>query len=293
MDATADKRDQAAKLRERVKEGSRRSRPRPGAVPLVAVTGGKGGAGKTMVAVNLAAALREAGRRVLLVDLDPGLANADILLGVHPRVTLEECLQEGRPLTDSVMVGPAGIMLLPGASGEPRLTGEEAFARAGFWSALRALRPHVDLVLLDTGAGLSPAVMDPLGRADLALVVTNPEPAAVTDAYALLKVWHRRARTLSAGLVINRVRSREEAFLTATRLRRVARRFLGCRPELIGWLPDSPRVAESARSRRPFFLDLCRGEEREAMRTMAARLLRGLEGGVPADPPRGVDGGID
>jgi flagellar biosynthesis protein FlhG len=148
----------------------------------------------------------------------------------------------------------------------------------------------VDLILLDTGAGLSPAVMGPLARADLALVVTNPEPAAVTDAYALLKVWHQQGRSLPAGLVINRVRGREEAFLTATRLRGVARRFLGCRPELIGWLPDSPGVADSARHRRPFFLHLEPGEEREAMRTMADRLLRALERGVPAPPDRGMDG---
>lgn len=267
--------DQASGLRKKLslrQKGEARSRR------IIAVTSGKGGAGKTLIAVNLALSLREMGRRVLLVDLDPGMADADVLLGVHPPVTLEECIQKGRPVSDAVMVGPKGLLLLPGASGLESLASPGSFEKIGLWPALEKLKNLADVIILDTGAGISKAVLDPLSKAGLILLVTNPEPAALTDSYALLKLLHLRKRSERVGLVVNKARHREDALITATRLRKVSNRFLGQRPELLGWLPESAVVASSARERRPFFTSEPGTGLAKEMRSLAARSIEALAG---------------
>lgn len=268
--------DQASGLRARM-DDLRRRRGKASNPPVVAVASGKGGVGKTLLAANLALALRELGRRVLLVDLDPGLADADILLGVHPPVTLEECIASGRPVREAVMAGPQGVLLLPGASGLDSLAEPEGFARAGLWRALEELAPEADVILFDTGAGISPAVLDPLGRARQVVLLTSPEPAAITDAYALLKLLLVRSRESRVGLVVNRAASQDEAFQAATRLTKVADRFLGRRPDFLGWLPESPEVAASARSCVPFFLAAPSSAASGRLRALASGLLAALD----------------
>jgi len=279
-------RDQAQGLRKRL-EGLRGSDSHGGArrrPPALAVASGKGGVGKTVLSVALSLALRRAGKKVLLSDLDPGLADADILLGVHPELTLEECAASGRSPAEAVLEGPGGVLLLPGASGMKEVAEPGGFERAGLWRALEEVGAAVDLVVFDTGAGISRPALAPLRRADLVLLVTTPLPADLADAYALYKILHREGIASKARLVVNRASSREEAMLTAARIRKVARRFLGTAPSFLGWIPESSLVGESARRRRPFLLERPQAEASRAVLALASGALDALAalGGTPS-----------
>ncbi len=274
--------DQAAGLRRRI-EGLRkaeRSGPaRQGRPPVLAVASGKGGVGKTVLSVALSLALGEGGKKVLLLDLDPGLADADILLGVHPEKTMEECFAAGLPLSEALMEGPGGLLLLPGGSGMVDVAEPGGFEKVGLWKALEEIGPGVEAVVFDTGAGISSAALAPLRRADLVLLTTTPEPAALADAYALFKILHREGLAGRTRLVVNRAASREEAMLTATRIRKVAQRFLGVRPSFLGWLPESALVEKSAMRRFPFLLERPGSAPSRAVRALASRALAEVEEG--------------
>ena len=160
-------------------------------LPAIAVTGGKGGVGKSCIAVNLSIALAEIGLSPLLVDVDLGLANADVMLGINSQATLYEVLFEGKSLKQAVVAGPKGMSFLPAASGRDELT---RLQPRQFQSLLRELARAAadhDLVVFDTAAGIGREVATFLGASRVILVVVTPEPTSLTDAYALIKVVER------------------------------------------------------------------------------------------------------
>jgi flagellar biosynthesis protein FlhG len=163
----------------------------PGPVQVIAVTGGKGGVGKTCVAVNLAAALAAHDRRVLLLDGDLGLANADVQLGLTPRHTLEHVLDGRCTLEEAVIDTPAGFRLIPAASGVTRLAELTTNEHLGLVQAFSHLSQGLDVLIIDTAAGIADGVRQFCQAAQHVLVVVNDEPASLTDAYALIKVLHR------------------------------------------------------------------------------------------------------
>jgi flagellar biosynthesis protein FlhG len=223
--------------------------------PIVAIASGKGGVGKTVLAVNLAIQLGRCGYRPLLVDLDPGLANADVHLRLHPPLTLRDCLEQTATPEECVIAGPGGMRLLPGGSGVSamaRLTGE---AEGAFWRSLAGVFGDCGVVIIDTGAGIGPGPMGAIARADHLILVTTPEPPALTDAYALLKLVTLERYAARPFLVINEARGRGEALAAATTLRSVAVEHLRCAaPELLGWLRSDPLVESSVRRQKPFIL---------------------------------------
>ena len=222
--------------------------PRP--VQVIAVTGGKGGVGKTCVAVNLAAALAAQDKRVLLLDGDLGLANADVQLGLTPRFTLEHVLDGRCTLEEAVVETPAGFRLIPAASGVARLAGLSTAEHLGLVQAFSHLTLGLDVLIVDTAAGIGDGVRQLCQAAQHVLVVVNDEPASLTDAYALVKVLHRSHGLRHFHILANRaagVGSGEQLF---RKLERVAGRFLDVVLEYAGEVPDDTFVRSAIRAQR-------------------------------------------
>ena len=245
--------------------------PRPAPAALLAVAGAKGGVGKTMLATNLALLLARAGHRSLLVDFDPGCGNVGVHLRLSATHDLEAIAAGDCAAAAAVIDGPGGLSVLLGRSGSSVLAGEDSGPRDRALRAIGELRAHFDVVVVDTGAGVGPATLAVAERADLVLGVSTPDAAALTDAYALCKVLHRRGRALPH-LVVNRTKSRDEALRTAARLRSVARQFLGAEVPSAGWIADDPRIALSIQDQRPLAL-FGQGAGLEDLRAVCAAAL--------------------
>jgi flagellar biosynthesis protein FlhG len=210
----------------------------PPAPRVISVTSGKGGVGKTNVVANLAVALARLGQRVLVLDADLGLANLDVLLGLSPRWNIRHVLTGEKRLDEVIVDGPGGIKVLPASSGVQELTqlGEEQ--KLLLLSELDGLEPDCDLLLIDTGAGISPNVTYFNLAALERIVVVTPEPTSITDAYALIKVMATRHATRSFKLLVNQVKGEAEARGVFAKLVRVVDRFIGqVSLECLGWVP--------------------------------------------------------
>ena len=257
--------DQASRLRALVEAMARGRAAAAGAVrtqavPILAIASGKGGVGKTNLAVNLAVALAQAGRRATLLDADLGMANADVLCGLTPGRRLDDVLLDprGRGLSSCTVRAPGGFTLVPGAVGVARIADLDAGARLRLVDQLEGLGAESDLVLVDTGAGIGRDVLTFARAADWLVVVVTPEPTSMTDAYGLIKcVVGGRDGALAAprvALVVNEVRRPEEAESVSTRLSATCERFLGVRPSVLGWVRADARVARAVRQRVPHML---------------------------------------
>jgi flagellar biosynthesis protein FlhG len=225
---------------------------RPALAPRLslAITGSKGGVGKSNLAVNLAVALSRCGRSVLLVDGDLGLANVDVLLGLVPERTVEHLLSGAARLQDLLLDGPSGIRILPAASGVPELARLAPPARARLVAALAEAATLADDVLVDTGAGLGDATLSLQLAASRVLVVTTAEPTSLVDAYATLKVLWMADPRKQVDLVVNGVESEEEAARAYGQISKAAGHFLGKEPGWLGPVFRDPRVGECVRRQR-------------------------------------------
>ncbi len=211
--------DQATALRAMVQDGRRAT--------VIAITSGKGGVGKSNVAVNLAIKLSAAGKEVVLLDADLGLANADVLCNIDLPFNLSHVISRKKELKDVVVRAPGGFRLIGGASGLARMADLSDRERQRIVDSLGRLEMDADVILIDTGAGISPNVLAFTRAADHVLVVTNPEPTAITDAYAVIKVLSRDGLERRISLFVNHVRTAAEANGVHERIAKVARQFLG------------------------------------------------------------------
>src|SRR3954447_7816869 len=211
--------DQAAQLRSLVRQRRRAS--------VIAVTSGKGGVGKSNVAVNLAIQLASAGKQVVLLDADLGLANADVLCNIDLPLNLSHVIARRKELRDVMIEAPGGFRLIGGASGLARMADFSDADRQRLVQGPAPLEETTDVILIDTGAGISPNVLTFTRAADHVLVVTTPEPTAITDAYAVIKVISKDGQDRRISLLVNQVRSAAEARLVCERVSKVAKNFLG------------------------------------------------------------------
>jgi flagellar biosynthesis protein FlhG len=204
---------------------------------VITVTSGKGGVGKTNVVANLGVGLARAGKRVLVLDADLGLGNIDVLLGLVPRYTLEQVLSGSHHLSDIIIEGPAGIHVLPAGSGLPRLTSLTDLQQLILQSELEIVADRAEVLLIDTGAGVSPNVTYFASAAQETIVIISPEPTSLTDAYALIKVLCRDHRERRFHVLVNMVKSQREATQTFRKLDVAAERFLNVSLEYLGFIP--------------------------------------------------------
>jgi flagellar biosynthesis protein FlhG len=230
--------------------------PRPGGrlARAIAVTSGKGGVGKSNLAVNLAVCLARLGRRVCLLDADLGLANADLLCGLTPRLTLEHVVCGRCRLAEAMLLAPGGFRLIPGACGVARLADLGSRQRLALLQQLLNLERVADTVIIDTAAGLSANVLAFAAAAGRVLVATTPEPTAMTDGYGMIKALNARAPGTRVELIVNMAGSRAEAENVHRRMERVSRTFLGRPLELAATVPSDPAVRDAVRHRVPFAL---------------------------------------
>jgi len=223
----------------------------PGPVQVIAVTGGKGGVGKTSVSVNLATSLASAGKRVMLLDGDLGLANVDVFLGLSPRYTMAHVLSGERTLEEVVVESPQGVLIVPGASGVAELANLSAAGHLNLVQAFSTLSARVDVMIVDTAAGIAHSVVQFTQAAQHVLVVVCDEPASMTDAYALIKVLSRNHAVARFHVVANMVRSPGEGEALFQKLQRVTAKFLDVTLDYVGEIPEDPYLRKAIREQRP------------------------------------------
>ena len=283
--------DQASSLRSLA--GSVRTRR----ATVIAITSGKGGVGKSNIAVNLAIGLAAAGKQTVLLDADLGLANADVLCGVDLPANLSHLIGSNgrrRELRDVIVDAPGGFKLIGGASGLARMADLAEADRRRLVEALGQLEDQADVILVDTGAGISPNVLSFTRAADQVLVVTTPEPTAITDAYAVVKVVSRELQAPSdlAGrpgasrplsLIVNQAESPAEAKIVYQRISRVARQFLNVTLYDAGHVMADGHVTSAVRRRVPFTLTHPKCPAALCIQQLVMRLEPGVSARADAD----------
>lgn len=220
-------------------------------VKVIAVTGGKGGVGKTNISVNLGVALAEMGRRTLLLDADLGLANVDVLLGLKPVATLADVLAGKAELSDIILTAPGGLKIVPAASGIQRMAQLSSAEHAGLVRAFGALDDQLDIFLIDTAAGISDTVVSFLTAAQEIVVVVCDEPSSITDAYALIKLLATQHGCQRVRIVANMTRRADEGANLFNKINGVCEKFLDVTLQFMGAIPFDENVRKAVQARRP------------------------------------------
>ena len=254
-------------------ESSRDEKPRNN-IRVISITSGKGGVGKTNVAANLALALHRMAKRVLILDADLGLANMDVLLGLNPRHTLSHVLDGEKRLDEIIVTAPGGIKLLPAASGVQELTELDSSQRLHLLNELDTLQDLFDVLLIDTGAGISSNVMYFNFAAMEKVVVVTNEPTSLTDAYALIKVLTLRYQQKKFKILVNSARNEAEAERVYRHLSMVVDKFLGS-PSLdyFGWIPYDKLVPAAVRRQRLVLMEYPDAPASKSFMVLAKRMI--------------------
>lgn len=240
---------------------------------VIAVTGGKGGVGKTNVSINTAASLAQAGQRVLLLDADLGLANVDVLLGLRVEKNLSHVLSGECQLKDILLEGPGGFKIVPATSGTQSMVELTAAEHASLIRAFSELDEEFDVLIIDTAAGISDMVLSFSRAAQDVLVVVCDEPTSITDAYALIKLLSRDSGLFRFKIVANMVRSLKEGQELFTKLSRVTDRFLDVALELVGTVPFDEHVRQSVRKQRLVVDAFPRSPAAVAFKALATKVM--------------------
>ncbi|MBF0402377.1 MAG: MinD/ParA family protein [Nitrospirae bacterium] len=218
----------------------------------IAVASGKGGVGKTNVVANLAIAMKKMGKNVLILDADLGLSNIDVLLQLAPEYNIQNVISGEMPLKDIIVTGPHGILILPATSGVQELTVLDEFQRLRLLEEFESFDEDIDVLLIDTAAGISDNVAFFCIAAQEIIIVTSPEPTAMTDAYALIKVLYTRYQEKAFSVLVNSVKSASEAKEVFKRLSTAADKFLNISLNYVGFIPFDEAVRMSVRNQRAF-----------------------------------------
>ncbi|MDR2510324.1 MAG: MinD/ParA family protein [Spirochaetaceae bacterium] len=270
--------DQAEELREMM-----RSRPggadKGGAAPskkktrIITVASGKGGVGKTNMSVNMALAYARIGKKVVVMDADLGLANVNVLLRIIPKFSLYHVIRKQKTMKEILVDTEYGISIVPGASGFSKIANLAEDERHNFIEELNTLQ-NADIIIIDTSAGVHDNVLGFIAAADDVVIITTPEPTAITDAYGLIKIIATEIDNLNMGLklVVNSVHSVAEAKTVAERMTTIAGQFLNLKLEYLGFVYDDNAVSQAVLKQRPFMVDSPRCKASTCVQHIVGRL---------------------
>jgi flagellar biosynthesis protein FlhG len=219
-------------------------------IKVIAVTGGKGGVGKTNVTLNTAISLAQQGKRVMVLDADLGLANVDVLLGLRVEKNLSHVLSGECTLDEVLVEGPYGIKIAPASSGSQSMTELTATEHAGLIRAFSELQTKIDVLIVDTAAGISDMVLSFSKASQDIIMVVCDEPTSLTDAYALIKILNKEHGIFRFKIVANMVRSMREGDELFSKLSKVTDRFLDVALELVAVIPFDENVRKSVRKQK-------------------------------------------
>lgn len=240
-------------------------------VKVIAVTGGKGGVGKTNVTLNMAVAMAAQGKRVMVLDADLGLANVDVMLGLRVTRNLSHVLRGECQLEDILVEGPNGILIAPATSGTQSMVELSQTEHAGLIRAFSELRTPIDVLLVDTAAGISDMVLSFSRAAQDILVVVCDEPTSITDAYALIKILSNDHGCYKFKIVANMVHNLREGQELYTKLTRVTDRFLDATLELVACIPYDNNVRQAVRKQKVIVDGFPKSPASLAFRSLASK----------------------
>ncbi len=273
--------DQAEKLREIMRERKNSKNGSPelngiknnGKTRTIAVSSGKGGVGKTNIAINLALSYAQLGKKVVVMDADLGLANVNVMMGIIPKYNLYHVIRKQKKMRDIIQDTSYGIQIVAGASGFSKIANLSEEERNSFVDELQDLFA-ADILIIDTGAGVSNNVLSFIAAADDVIIVTTPEPTAITDAYGIIKIIATEIENLDLGLklVVNRVQSVTEAKKVAERVINIAGQFLNLRVDYLGFVYDDELVHNAVVKQKPFLVLDPKGKASMCIRHLMGRL---------------------
>lgn len=239
---------------------------------VITITSGKGGVGKTNIAANLAWQLRQNRRRVLLLDADLGLANIDIIFGLSPQYNMSHVLAGEKTLSEILVKGPAGVMVLPASSGVQleSITEEQKIV---LLQQMEDLEQNFDFMLIDTGAGISSDVIYFALAAQTTVLVLTPEPTSLADSYAVIKVLSTTYRQHAFKIIVNEVSGEYEGLEVFNRLTTVADRFLNVSIDYLGYVPRDLKLREAVRAQKPFAEMFPNGPATQGIKRIARQLV--------------------
>jgi flagellar biosynthesis protein FlhG len=270
--------DQAEQLRDLVKakEGGADNLPQVGKskkTRIITVASGKGGVGKTNLSVNLALAYARIGKRVVVMDADLGLANVNVILKIIPKWNLYHVIRKQKTMLEILVETEYGIGIVAGASGFSKIANLSDDERINFIEELNTLS-SADIIIIDTSAGVSSNVLDFVAAADDTIIITTPEPTAITDAYGIVKIIATEVENLDMGLklVVNRVHSAPEAKNVADRMIAIVGQFLNIKLEYLGFVYDDTAVSQAVHKQRPFMVDSPRSKAAQCVQHIVGRM---------------------
>ncbi len=244
---------------------------------VITVTSGKGGVGKTNISINLAIALSEQGLRVVIIDADFGLANIDVLFGIIPKYSLVDVMKNSRSILEVLTDGPQKIKFISGGSGVEELTKLNISQISKFVENMELLDRLADIIIIDTGAGLSENIMSFIMAADDVLLVTTPEPTSITDAYALIKMVSNRDRDKKIKVIVNKADNINEAEDVMNKLVLVAEKFLGVKLDTAGNMLHDELVVRAVKQQKPFLIGYPKSTAARSIRQIASKIIQSGE----------------
>jgi len=246
----------------------------------IAVASGKGGVGKTSLAVNLALCLAKMGVRVTLFDADLGLANAEVMMGLAPRYSLYEVLYGDKTVEEITVQGPLGVNVISGGSGLMEMANLDHARRQWLIKMFDRFSDRDGILLIDNGAGINKNVLGFVAAAGEVIIVVTPDPTSLTDAYALIKILARYKVHSEVYLVVNRAADKREAANTLNRIQMVAGRFLDIKINDLGWIPEDKSVIQAIKRQQPFSLTNPGSPASRSVAGMAQFLIEGVRPSV-------------